>query len=158
HAIYLAPSDVGLGTRESVPDVAAALSRWVDIIAARVFRHETVEQLAAHATIPVINALSDREHPVQAFADLMTLQEHKGDLGNNLNRAYVRDGNNGLHAFLLACAKMGIHLSAACPVGYEPDEAYIAVTNRIATETNSGAEIKILDSPVEAVANADAIY
>ncbi|HZO90588.1 MAG TPA: ornithine carbamoyltransferase, partial [Chthonomonadaceae bacterium] len=156
HAIYLAPTDVGLGTREAVPDVAAALSRWVDAIAARVFKHETVEQLAANATIPVINALSDREHPCQAFADLLTLQEYKGELGNNLKLAYIGDGNNVLHALLLACAKVGVNLTAACPQGYAPDPAYIAEAQRIGQET--GAQIALVTDPAEAAQGADALY
>ena len=155
-AIYLAPGDVGLGAREAVADVAGALSRWVDIIAARVFKHETVEDLQKYGTIPVINALSDREHPVQAFADLLTLQERKGSLGNNLKLTYVGDGNNVLHALLLACAKMGVHLSAACPPGYEPLDSYVQEATRIAQQT--GASVEIVSDPVQAVQNADALY
>jgi ornithine carbamoyltransferase len=156
HAVYLAPGDIGLGARESVEDVAGVLSRWVDVIVARVFDHGTVEELAQHSTSPVINALSDREHPCQAFADLLTLQEHKGPLGNNLKLAYVGDGNNVLHALLLACAKTGVNLSAACPEGYAPDSAYVAEAERIGQET--GAQISIVTDPAEAVRDADAVY
>jgi ornithine carbamoyltransferase len=156
HAIYLAPTDVGLGSRESVEDVAGVLSRWVDIIVARVFAHEMVEELAKYSTSPVINALTDHEHPCQAFADLLTLQEHKGPLGNNLKLAYVGDGNNVLHALLLACAKTGVHLTAACPQGYEPDPTYLAEAQRIGQE--SGAQFAIVTDPAEAVRDADAIY
>ncbi|HZP84986.1 MAG TPA: ornithine carbamoyltransferase [Chthonomonadaceae bacterium] len=156
HAVYLAPGDIGLGARESVEDVAGVLSRWVDVIVARVFDHGTVEELAQHSTSPVINALSDREHPCQAFADLLTLQEHKGPLGNNLKLAYVGDGNNVLHALLLACAKTGVNLSAACPDGYAPDAAYVAEAERIGQET--GAQISIVTDPAEAVRDADAVY
>jgi ornithine carbamoyltransferase len=155
-AIYLAPGDVGLGVREAVADVGGALSRWVDAVTARVFKHETVEELAQHATIPVINALSDREHPVQAFADLLTLQEQKGTLGNGLKLAYVGDGNNVLHALLLACAKMGVNLSAGCPEHYQPSPAYVAEARRIGVET--GARIEIMIDPNVAVQDADAIY
>ncbi len=155
-AIYLAPGDVGLGTREATKDVAGALSRWVDIIAARVFAHETVVELAERGTVPVINALSDREHPIQAFADLLTLQEHKGPLGNNLTLAYVGDGNNVLHALLLACAKMGVNLNAACPQGYGPSEVYVDEARRIGSET--GAQIQIVTDPILAAQNADAVY
>ena len=163
HAIYLAPGDVGLNHRESAEDVAGVLSRWADCITARVFAHETVEELAQHSTSPVINALSDREHPVQAFADLLTLQEHKGPLGNNLKLAYIGDGNNVLHALLLACAKMGVHLSAACPEGYDPLPAYVEEARKIGKEGKdgepaTGAEIAIVRDPKEAVANADAVY
>jgi ornithine carbamoyltransferase len=156
HAIYLAPGDIGLGTREPVADVAAALSRWVDVISARVFKHETVEELAEHATVPVINALSDREHPIQAFADLLTLTEQKGPLGNNLKLAYIGDGNNVLHALLLACSIMGVNLSAACPDGYMPDPEYVRLATEAAAAT--GATVSVGTDPAEAAENADALY
>ncbi len=159
HAIYLAPGDVGLGVRESVSDVAGGLSRWVDAIAARTFKHETVEELAAAATVPVINALSDREHPLQAFADLLTIIESKGKLGNHLKLAYVGDGNNVLHALLLACAKVGVNLTAACPTGYEPAAEYVAEAQRIgAGENGTGAIIAVVTDPVVAVKDADVVY
>jgi ornithine carbamoyltransferase len=159
HAIYLAPSDVGLGVRESVADVAGGLSRWVDVIAARTFKHETVAELADNASVPVINALSDREHPIQAFADLLTIMEAKGELGNHLKLAYVGDGNNVLHALLLACAKVGIHVAAACPKGYEPELAYVAEAQRIGSgEDGTGARITVVIDPIEAVKDADIIY
>lgn len=159
HAIYLAPSDVGLGVRESVADVAGGLSRWVDAIAARTFKHETVEELASSASVPVINALSDREHPIQAFADLLTIMESKGTLGNHLKLAYVGDGNNVLHALLLACAKVGVNVTAACPEGYEPALAYVAEAQRIgAGEAGTGARIEIVTDPVAAVKDADVVY
>lgn len=156
HAIYFAPGDVGLGVREAVEDVAGVLSRWVDIITARVFAHESVVELAAHSSSPVINALSDREHPIQAFADLLTLQEHKGELGNHLKLTYVGDGNNVLHALLLACTKTGVNISAACPEGYFPDPAYVEEAQRNGAET--GAKVEIFVDPKEAVRDADAIY
>jgi ornithine carbamoyltransferase len=159
HAIYLAPSDVGLGVRESVADVAGGLSRWVDVIAARTFKHETVEELAANATIPVINALSDREHPIQAFADLLTIQELKGKLGNHLKLAYVGDGFNVLHALLLACAKVGVNLTAACPKGHKPAREYVLEAQRIgAGNGGTGARIEIVTDPMEAVKDADVVY
>ena len=162
HAIYLAPEDVGLGVREFVADVAGGLSRWADVIAARTFKHETLEELAANATVPVINALSDREHPIQAFADLLTISELKGIrgiMGNHLKLAYVGDGNNMLHALLLACAKVGVNLTAACPKGYEPALVYVAEAQRIgAGETGTGARIEIVSDPIEAVKDADVVY
>jgi ornithine carbamoyltransferase len=156
HAIYLAPGDVGLGVRESAEDVAGVLSRWVDVITARVFAHATVEELARHSTSPVINALSDQEHPIQTFADLLTLQEYKGQLGNHLKLAYVGDGNNVLNALLLACAKTGVNLTAACPEGYGPDSAYLEEAQRIGAET--GAQFAVLTDPAKAVQDADAVY
>ena len=159
HAIYLAPADIGLGVRETVADVAGGLSRWVDVIAARTFKHETVEELAANATIPVINALSDREHPIQAFADLLTIMEAKGDLGNHLKVAYIGDGNNVLHALLLACAKVGVNLTAACPAGYEPASEYVTEAQRIGSgESGTGARIALMTDSVEAVKDADVVY
>lgn len=158
HAIYLAPGDVGLGVRESIEDVAGVLSRWVDVIAARVFAHSTVEELAKYSTSPVINALSDQEHPIQSFADLLTLQEHKGPLGKHLKIAYIGDGNNVLHALLLACAKVGVNLTAACPEGYGPDPAYVEEAHRICQLENNGAGIAIVTDPSVAVQNADAVY
>ncbi|MCW3101046.1 MAG: ornithine carbamoyltransferase [Chthonomonadaceae bacterium] len=159
HAIYLAPADVGLGVRESVADVAGGLSRWLDVIAARTFKHETVEELAANATIPVINALSDREHPIQAFADLLTIQELKGKLGNHLKVAYVGDGFNVLHALLLACAKVGVNLTAACPKGHKPAREYVLEAQRIgAGNGGTGARIEIVTDPLEAVKDADVVY
>ncbi len=156
HAINLSSNEIGMGNRESVADVANVLSRWVDVIAARVFRHETVEELASTGTVPVINALSDKEHPIQAFADLLTLQEVAGTLGNSLKLAYVGDGNNVLHALLLACAKLGVNISAGCPEGYLPDPLYVAEAKRIAQET--GAKVEIGHDPIRAVRDADAVY
>ena len=157
HAIYLAPGDVGLGVRESVADVAAVLSRWVDVIAARVFAHETVEELAKHSTSPVINALSDQEHPIQTFADMLTIQEYKGELGKHLTLAYVGDGNNVLNALLLACAKTGVNLKAACPEGYFPHPLYVVEAQRIGEE-ETGAQITLLTDPAEAARDADVLY
>ena len=158
HTINLEAQHIGLGTRESVEDVAGVLSRCVDVIAARVYRHETVEALAKHATVPVINALSDREHPLQMFADLLTIQEQKGALDNSLKVAYIGDGNNVLHSLLLACAKVGVNLTAACPEGYWPDPAFVAEAQRIGAEDGTGAQIAVVTDPVEAVKDADVLY
>ena len=156
HAINLAPGEVGIGTREPVEDVAGVLSRWVDVIAARVFKHETVAGLAEHGTIPVINALSDREHPIQALADLLTLREKVGPLGNDMKLAYVGDGNNVLHALLLACALTGVNISAACPEGFQPLPEYVAKAREWAEK--SGATITTGTDPVAAAQGADAVY
>jgi ornithine carbamoyltransferase len=155
-AIYLAPGDVGLGVREPVEDVAGVLSRWVDVIVARVFAHTTVEDLAKYSSSPVINALSDREHPLQALADLLTLEERKGKLGNDLKLAYVGDGNNVLHALMVAGALTGVHVSAACPEGYAPDPEYVSRAREIGGRT--GATFSICTGAAEAVADADAVY
>jgi ornithine carbamoyltransferase len=158
HTVYLAPGDVGLGSREPVCDVAEVLSRWVDCIAARVFDHKTVEELADRASVPVINALSDQEHPLQAFADLLTLAERKGRLGPDLKLAYVGDGNNVLHALMAACALVGVRLAAASPEGYRPSEAYLSATRDIARRNGFGDIFELAPDPASAAAQADAVY
>jgi len=114
HCIYLARDDIKLGEREPVKDGARVLSRYVDVIAARVYAHSTVEELAAHATVPVINALSDRTHPCQALADIMTIQEHRPDL-SQVTVAYIGDANNVARSLAIACAKLGVRFRLACP-------------------------------------------
>lgn len=155
HGSYLSANDIDMGGRESVPDVAHNLSRWVQAIAARVFKHTTVETLARHATIPVINALSDREHPCQALADLLTLRERFGRL-QGLRLAYVGDGNNVCHSLMLLGATLGVTTAVACPPDYRPDPDILAHAERIAAETDAG--IMITSSPAEAVGGADAVY
>ena len=117
HTIYLSPAEVGLGKRESAPDVASVLCRYVDVIAARTFSHKTVEELARYADVPVINALDDVEHPCQALADLLTIYEKKGDL-KGLKVAYIGDGNNVANSLMLACTLMGVNFRIASPAGY----------------------------------------
>ncbi len=155
HGSYLSANDIDMGGRESVPDVARNLSRWVQAIAARVFKHTTVETLARHATIPVINALSDREHPCQALADLLTLQEHFGRL-QGLRLAYVGDGNNVCHSLMLLGATLGVNVGVACPPDYRPDPEIVAVAEERASE--SDAAITISSAPAEVVEGADAVY
>ena len=152
HAIYY---ESRLGVRETVPDVARNLERWVDGIMARTFDHQTVVDLAEHANIPVVNGLSDREHPCQAFADFQTLQERKGELAG-LKLAYVGDGNNVAHSLFLLAAKAGTHFSLSCPPGYEPDEALWQTALDAAKET--GAILTLTHDPGEGVAEADAVY
>jgi len=149
HAVYLSPSEIGLGSRESVADVTRVLSRMCDGIVARVFRHETLVEIARYATVPVINGLSDREHPCQAVADLLTLQEHKGL--NNRKIAYVGDGNNVCHSLMLLCAKLGVRFAAASPQGYEPQPEFVEAALR-------EGKVEITQDPVTAVAGADAVY
>jgi ornithine carbamoyltransferase len=155
HGSYLSANDIDMGGRESVPDVAQNLSRWVQAIAARVFRHATVETLARHASVPVINALSDREHPCQALADLLTLRERFGRL-QGLRVAYMGDGNNVCHSLMLLGATLGVSTTVACPPDYRPDPEILAHAQRIGAETDAG--ITITASPDEAVAGADAVY
>jgi ornithine carbamoyltransferase len=120
HTVYLAPDDIGLGKRESVADVARALSQWVDVIAARTFAQHTVEELAAEASVPVINALSDLAHPCQVIADLLTIQESRGSL-DGVRVTFLGDGNNVVNSWLVAASKLGFDFTLACPAGYEPD-------------------------------------
>ncbi|UCD20392.1 MAG: ornithine carbamoyltransferase, partial [candidate division WOR-3 bacterium] len=147
HAIYLAPADIQLGKRETVPDAAQNLSRWVDIIMARVFAHKTVEDLAKNATIPVINGLSDLEHPCQIMADLFTMLEHKGSL-ESITLAFVGDGNNVCNSFVAAATILGFRLHIATPAGYEPERSY----------TERAENVMLTNEPREAVRNADIIY
>jgi ornithine carbamoyltransferase len=155
HGSYLSANDIDMGGRESVPDVARNLSRWVQVIAARVFKHGTVETLARHADVPVINALSDREHPCQALADLMTLREHFGRL-QGLRLAYMGDGNNVCHSLMLLGATLGMSVAVACPPDYRPDPDMLAHAERLAEA--SDATISVTSSHNEAAEGADAIY
>lgn len=155
HAIYLSPAEVGLGERESVPDVARVLSRYVDCIVARVNRHLDLEMLARHSSVPVVNALSDLSHPCQALADLLTVRETKGRLAGVV-MAYVGDGNNVAHSLILAAAKAGMHLRIACPAGYEPRDDVVqrAGVDRDATR----ATFSMFRNPGDAAADADVLY
>ncbi len=155
HGSYLSANDIDMGGRESVPDVARNLSRWVQAIAARVFRHATVETLARYATVPVINALSDREHPCQALADMLTLREQYGRL-EGLTLAYVGDGNNVAHSLMLLGATLGVNVRIGCPLDYRPDPDILALAEQRAAE--HGGSVQVMPSPVEAVAGADAVY
>lgn len=144
-----------LGARESLSDIAHNLERWVNVLVLRTFDHATVETMAAHACIPVINALSDVEHPCQALADYFTLQERFGDL-RKISLAYVGDGNNVAHSLLLTCALLGSTIHMATPQGYEPAAQVLADAREIAGET--GARIELGYDPEAAVRGADAIY
>ncbi len=154
HALYLSPAEIGLGTRESISDVARVLSRMCDGIMARVFKNETLNELAKWSSVPVINGLCDAEHPCQAMADFLTLREHKGLEGRKI--AYFGDGNNVCHSLLLLGAKLGVSVAVASPVGYLPQESYVAAAKAEAMHT--GATIEILSDPREAAQNADALY
>ncbi len=144
-----------LGAREPLCDVAHNLERWVDGIVLRTFSHETVTTMARHASIPVINALSELEHPCQALADMMTLQEQFGDL-RGVHLAYVGDGNNVAHSLMLAAASLGASISVGTPKGYEPDAAIVDVARFLANV--SGGSVRLTNHPLEAVRGADAVY
>jgi ornithine carbamoyltransferase len=155
HPVYLSPDEVGIGRRETATDVGRNLSRWVDAIVFRTFAHETLEELAAAASVPVVNALSDREHPCQALADLLTLRQHLGDLrGRRLT--FVGDGNNVCHSLMLAGSLAGLEVRVATPRGYEPDAGIVSQASQVA-EQHGGCVVLGTD-PVAAVSGADAIY
>ena len=153
--IYLSPAEVGLGGRESVPDVARVLSRYVDVITARTFSHRTLEILAEYSSVPVINALSDLEHPCQALADLLTIYEKKGELGG-LTLAFIGDGNNVAHSLMLAAALAGMNFRIAHPKGYAVQERVLLTAQRYAKE--NGAEILCTEKPQLAASGADVLY
>ncbi|MFD2705081.1 ornithine carbamoyltransferase [Salibacterium lacus] len=155
HALFLSPRDMQIGRGEPVKDTANVLSRYVDGIMIRTNSHETVEELAAHADVPVINALTDSYHPCQALADLLTIKEHKGKL-KGLKAAFVGDGNNVAHSFLIACLKAGMEASLAVPKGYEPDEEIWKEIEK--TAEHHQASLTLTHSPQEAVQGADVIY
>jgi ornithine carbamoyltransferase len=155
HSVYLSQAEVGLGSREPIADAARTLSRYVDIIAARTFAHATVESLAKYATVPVINALSDGEHPCQALADIMTVYEKKGKL-EGLTVAYIGDGNNVSNSLMLACVLVGMNFRIASPKGYELPDKIVRLGLRSSKKV--GAEIALLKEPGEAVKGADVVY
>jgi len=155
HTIYLSPEEVGLGERESVSDAGRVLSRYVDAIAARTFSHQTLEILASYASVPVINALSDLEHPCQALADLLTIYERKGEL-EGLTLAYVGDGNNVAHSLLLAASLTGVNFRIASPISNRVQERILRLAQGYAIE--SGAEIFYTEEPRLAVGGADVVY
>ena len=154
HALFLGASDIQLGAGETIKDTARVLSRMVDGVLARVFAHEDVEELAKHSTIPIINALSDKYHPLQILADLLTIEEHKGRLAG-LKLAWVGDGNNVCNSLLIGCAKMGMHMSVATPKGYEPPSDVVALSKEFAEDTD--AKIIITNDAVAAVTDADMV-
>ena len=151
HALYLNYADLQLGRSETICDTASVLSRYVHVIMARVYRHETVRELARCADIPVINALSDMEHPCQLLADLLTIRERKGDL-KDLCIAWIGDGNNVCNSLILGSAITGMNLSVACPAGYEPDAGIVARANEL------GSGVLITNDPIEAASGADVLY
>ncbi len=155
HALYLSPNEIQLGKRESVADVARVVSRYVNVVMARVFSHYDVVELARYATVPVINGLSDYSHPCQGIADFLTILEHKGGFrGRKL--AYLGDGNNVATSLLFGAAQLGMEFAIATPRGYELHPAVWSLGQHIAAQT--GAKLTATYDPLEAVAEADIIY
>ena len=154
-AIYLSPAEVGLGKRESVPDVARVMGRYADAIVARTFAHRTLELMAEYSGVPVVNALSDYEHPCQALADLTTVYEKKGKL-DGLTLVYIGDGNNVANSLMLACALCGMNFRIASPPGYAVQEKVLEIARRYAG--TSGGSVFCTTEPEEAVKGADVVY
>ena len=155
HPIYFAPEEVGLGKREPVADVARVLERQVDCVMARTFLHTTLEELAVHASVPIVNALSDGEHPCQALADLLTIQEHTGRF-QGVTIAFIGDGNNVATSLALGAASLGASFVIASPQGYELPAATLARAQALSAEHS--ATVKQVVAPQEAARGADVVY
>lgn len=151
HAIYLNSRDIQLGRGESVADTARVMARYVHAIMARVYKHETLTGLSKYATVPVINGLSDLEHPCQVLADLLTIREYKRKL-KGLNFSWVGDGNNVCNSAILACALTGMKITVACPEGYEPNSEILNKARDI------GGTVSVIRDPMKAAKNADILY
>ena len=151
HVLHLGPQEIGIGKRESAADVARNLDRWVNAIMARVSSHSTLVEMAQFAEAPVINGLSDLEHPCQIVADLQTLREHRGELSGRV-LTWIGDGNNVLHSLIHAAQRLGMTVRAATPAGYEPDPSVVAAARE------AGGVIELLRDPMEAVQGADFVY
>lgn len=151
-AIYLSPQDIGIGKREAVKDVARVLSRYNNLIMARLFAHADIEELAEYSSVPVINGLTDYNHPCQIMADAFTILEHKGKI-EGLKIVYVGDGNNVAHSWLNLAGRLAFHLVICTPESYQPDKA----TVQRAREAGI-SKIELMSDPMEAVAGADVVY
>ena len=152
HALYLGPKDIGIGKREAVKDISRVLSGYNDMIMARLFDHKHMLELAKYASIPVINGLTDFNHPCQIMADILTVYEKKGNL-NNLKIAYVGDGNNIVNSWLNLSLRLPFHFTCVCPEGYEPDNNLIKLVNKSNLST-----VEISHDPIKGVHEADVIY
>ena len=152
HALYLGPKDIGIGKREAVKDISRVLSGYNDMIMARLFDHKHIIELAKYASIPVINGLTDFNHPCQIMADILTVYEKKGNL-NDLKIAYVGDGNNIVHSWLNLSLRLPFHFTCVCPEGYEPDNNLIKLVNKSNIST-----VEISHDPIKGVHEADVIY
>jgi ornithine carbamoyltransferase len=154
-ALYLSPNEIGFGQRESIADIARVLSGYVDAIMARVFEHQHVVELARWSSVPVINGLSDYNHPCQAMADALTIYEHFGKL-QGLNVVFIGDGNNVAVSLMHICARLGANFTLACPEGYEVSPKALEIGHKFAAE--SGSAISLIRDPHTAVSGADVIY
>ncbi|MBF0605893.1 MAG: ornithine carbamoyltransferase [Nitrospirae bacterium] len=155
HALFLSSKEIQLGRGETISDSARVLSRYLDALMIRTFAHENAEILAQYASVPVINGLSDHFHPCQILTDMFTYQEKRGPLKGR-KVAFVGDGNNMAHSWILASTKVGCHLTLACPVNYDPDPRVLSLAQRQPT-VNGGGSVTMTRSPQEAVAGADLV-
>lgn len=155
HAIFLSPRDIQLGRGETISDTAKVLSRYVDGLMIRTFSHEGIEEFAHHSTVPVINGLTDIQHPCQVMADFLTILEHKGKL-SGLKMAYIGDGNNNMaHSLMEGAAIVGMNISVASPPGYLPNGKITEQAIKMAKQ--AGGSVTVTNDPLEAVRNADVI-
>jgi ornithine carbamoyltransferase len=152
HALYLGPSDIEIGKREAVKDIARVFSGYNDMIMARLFEHEHILELAKYASIPVINGLTDYNHPCQIMADILTVYEHRGNL-NDLKIVYVGDGNNVVHSWLHLAARIPMHFTCVCPEGFEPDQKTIKLV-----EDTGTSMVEVSNDPKSDISGADVIY
>ena len=152
HALFLGPNDIGIGKRESISDIGRVLSKYNDMIMARLFNHEHMIELAESASVPVVNGLTDFNHPCQIMADILTVLEHRGTL-EDLKVTYVGDGNNIVHSWLSLAMRIPMQFTVACPEGYDPDMEMVGVAQK-----EGLSEIEISHDPYDAVKGADVIY
>ena len=153
HAIYLAPQDIGLGTRESAGDLAQLFSRYNDMIMARVYSHNDMLEFEKHATVPVVNGLTDYNHPCQILTDMFTIWEQKKDNLSDLKIVYVGDGNNIVNSWIRLASVLPFEFTCVCPEGYEPDAETISYAN-----SKNISSINILHDPIQGVKDADVIF
>jgi len=152
HALYLGPNDIGIGKRESTADIGRVLSRFNDMIMARLFNHQDIIDLAEFSSVPVINGLTDFNHPCQIMADIFTVLEHRKNL-DDLKITYIGDGNNIVHSWLMLAMRIPFHFSVACPEGFEPDQQLVQKVQSQGLST-----VEILHDPYEAVKDSDVVY
>lgn len=152
HALFLGPSDIGIGKREAIKDIARVVSRYNDIIMARLFDHTHILELAEYSDSPIVNGLTDYNHPCQVMADILTISEHRDSL-DDLHVCYVGDGNNVVHSWLQLAYRLPMKFTCVCPEGFMPDEETVKLA-----EKNSGSEIVITHDPMTGVKGADVIY
>ena len=152
HALFLGPNDIGIGKREAIKDIARVFSGYNDMIMARLFDHQHIVELAEYASIPVVNGLTDYNHPCQIMADILTVYEHRGNL-NDMKIVYVGDGNNIVHSWLHLAARIPFHFICVCPEGFEPEETAVRLV-----EDAGISSVEVTNDPIVGVAGADVIY